>query len=97
MNNDIKVTGIVDHEDGSATVTLDLSPETYHKIFEYGFLKLITRGWIMTFDPTKNRVPYILLWPDEKTYYLLGPWISAICRRQTMGRFRRLMGCGYKQ
>jgi hypothetical protein len=40
MNNDIKVTGIVDHEDGSATVTLDLSPETYHKIFEYGFLKL---------------------------------------------------------
>jgi hypothetical protein len=27
----------------------------------------------MTFDPTKNRVPYILLWPDEKTYYLLGP------------------------
>jgi hypothetical protein len=44
MNNDIKVTGIVDHEDGSATVTLDLSPETYHKIFEYGFLKLITKG-----------------------------------------------------
>jgi hypothetical protein len=42
MNNDIKVTGIVDHEDGSAT--LDLSPETYHKIFEYGFLKLITKG-----------------------------------------------------
>jgi hypothetical protein len=35
---------IVDHEDGSATVTLDLSPETYHKIFEYGFLKLITKG-----------------------------------------------------
>jgi hypothetical protein len=25
MNNDIKVTGIVDHEDGSAAVTLDLS------------------------------------------------------------------------
>ena len=44
MNNDIKVTGIVDHEDGSATVTLDLSPETYHKIFEQGFLKLIQRG-----------------------------------------------------
>jgi hypothetical protein len=44
MNDDIKVTGIVDHEDGSATVTLDLSPETYHKIFEYGFLKLITKG-----------------------------------------------------
>jgi hypothetical protein len=44
MNDAIKVTGIVDHEDGSATVTLDLSPETYHKIFEQGFLKLIQRG-----------------------------------------------------
>jgi hypothetical protein len=46
MNDDIKVTGIVDHEDGSATVTLDLSPETYHKIFEdMDFrIKLITKG-----------------------------------------------------
>jgi hypothetical protein len=44
MNDAIKVTGIIDHEDGSATVTLDLSPETYHKIFEQGFLKLIQRG-----------------------------------------------------
>jgi hypothetical protein len=71
MNNDIKVTGIVDHEDGSATVTLDLSPETYHKIFEYGFLNF----------------PGIYAWPHG----------TAIDRRQTMGRFRRLMGCGYKQ
>ena len=47
MNDAIKVTGIVDHEDGSATVTLDLSPETYHKIFEYGFLKLITKGMVI--------------------------------------------------
>jgi hypothetical protein len=52
MNDDIKVTGIVDHEDGSATVTLDLSPETYHKIFEYGFLKLITKG--MDIDVSTN-------------------------------------------
>ena len=44
MNDAIKVTGIVDHEDGSATVTLALSPETYHKIFEHGFIKLITKG-----------------------------------------------------
>ena len=44
MNNDIKVLTIEDQEDGSATVTLDLSPETYHKIFEYGFIKLITKG-----------------------------------------------------
>jgi hypothetical protein len=44
MNDDIKVTGIVDHEDGSATITLDMDPATYHKIFEQGFLKLIQRG-----------------------------------------------------
>jgi hypothetical protein len=44
MDDDIKVLTIEDQEDGSATVTLDLSPETYHKIFEYGFLKLITKG-----------------------------------------------------
>jgi hypothetical protein len=40
----IKVTDIVDHEDGSATITLDMDPATYHKIFEQGFLKLIQRG-----------------------------------------------------
>jgi hypothetical protein len=44
MSNDIKVTGIVDHEDGTATVTLNLSPETYQKIFEYGFIELIKKG-----------------------------------------------------
>jgi hypothetical protein len=44
MNNLIKVLTIEDKEDGSATVTLDLTPETYHKIFEYGFIKLITKG-----------------------------------------------------
>jgi hypothetical protein len=39
MNDDIKVTGIVDHEDGSATVTLcplNMDAATYHKVFEYG-------------------------------------------------------------
>jgi hypothetical protein len=44
MNDDIKVTGIVDHEDGSATVTLNMDAATYHKVFEYGFIKLITKG-----------------------------------------------------
>jgi hypothetical protein len=43
MNDAIKVTDIVDHEDGSATITLDMDPATYHKIFEQGFLKLIQR------------------------------------------------------
>jgi hypothetical protein len=52
MNDDIKVTGIVDHEDGSATVTLNMDAATYHKVFEYGFLKLITKG--MDIDVSTN-------------------------------------------
>ena len=44
MSNDIKVLTIEDQEDGSATVTLDLDAETYHKIFEYGFVQLIMKG-----------------------------------------------------
>jgi hypothetical protein len=40
MNDAIKVTieDIVDHEDGSATITLDMDPATYHKIFEQRFV-----------------------------------------------------------
>ena len=44
MSNDIKVLTIEDQEDGSATVTLDLDAETYHKIFEFGFVQLIMKG-----------------------------------------------------
>ncbi len=44
MNNDIKISDIIDNDDGSATLTLDLDAETYHKIFEYGFIKLIMKG-----------------------------------------------------
>jgi hypothetical protein len=44
MKNLIKVETITDHDDGSATLTLDLDAETYHKIFEYGFIKLIMKG-----------------------------------------------------
>ena len=44
MNDLIKIETITDHEDGSATLTLDLDAETYHKIFEYGFVKLIMKG-----------------------------------------------------
>ena len=40
----IKITEIEDNEDGSASVTLDMEPETYHKIFEYGFIQLIKKG-----------------------------------------------------
>jgi hypothetical protein len=43
-NKEIKIETITDHDDGSATLTLDLNAETYHKIFEYGFIKLIMKG-----------------------------------------------------
>jgi len=44
MKDLIKIETITDHEDGTATLTLDLTAETYHKIFEYGFVKLIKKG-----------------------------------------------------
>ena len=44
MKNLIKVETITDHDDGSATLTLDMDAETYQKIFEYGFIKLVMKG-----------------------------------------------------
>jgi hypothetical protein len=44
MSNTITVADIQDNDDGSAKVTLDMDAETYHKIFEYGFIKLIEKG-----------------------------------------------------
>ena len=40
----INIEDIQDNDDGSAKVTLDMDAETYHKIFEYGFIKLIEKG-----------------------------------------------------
>ena len=40
----ITVVDIEDNEDGSAKVTLDMDAETYHKIFEYGFIQLLVKG-----------------------------------------------------
>ena len=44
MSSDIKITNIEDHEDGSATLQLDLDPETYAAIFNVGFIYLIQKG-----------------------------------------------------
>ena len=44
MNNTIKITDIDEHEDGSATVQLDLDPDTYAAIFNVGFVHLIMKG-----------------------------------------------------
>ena len=40
----ITVADIEDNEDGSAKVTLDMDAETYHKIFEFGFIQLVKKG-----------------------------------------------------
>ena len=44
MSSTITVADIQDNDDGSAKVTLDMDAETYHKVFEYGFIKLIEKG-----------------------------------------------------
>jgi len=44
MNDTIKITDIDEHEDGSATVQLDLDPETFAAIFNVGFVHLIMKG-----------------------------------------------------
>ena len=48
MNSTFKgaftIEDIQDNEDGSATVTLDMDQDTYHNIFEYGFIQLIKKG-----------------------------------------------------
>ena len=44
MNDNIKITDIEEHEDGSATLQLDLDPDTYAAIFNVGFIYLIQKG-----------------------------------------------------
>ena len=44
INKPIKITDIEDHEDGSATLQLELDPETYAAIFNVGFVYLIRKG-----------------------------------------------------
>ena len=44
INKPIKITEIEDHEDGSATLQLELDPETYAAIFNVGFVHLIRKG-----------------------------------------------------
>ena len=40
----IHVASIDEHEDGSATLELDLDKETFAQIFNIGFLELVRRG-----------------------------------------------------
>jgi len=42
--DEIKITHITEHDNGSATVHLDLEPEVFGKIFSAGFVHLIMKG-----------------------------------------------------
>ena len=45
MKSDIvKVTDIVEHEDGSATLQVECDPETFAAIFDVGFVTLVKAG-----------------------------------------------------
>ena len=43
-NNEIHIAEIINNEDGSATVTVECSTETYNAVFNYGFVALLMKG-----------------------------------------------------
>ena len=44
MKDAIKIVEIMDNEDGSASVQLEMDADTYHKVFNAGFVHLIENG-----------------------------------------------------
>ena len=44
MSDEIKITDIEEHEDGSATLQVECDPETFMAIFELGFVTLVKSG-----------------------------------------------------
>jgi len=44
VNKPIKITEIEEHEDGSATLQLDLDSKTFAAIFNVGFVHLVMKG-----------------------------------------------------
>ena len=42
--SDIKIIEIKEHEDGSATLELELDEDTRNAIFNFGFVELMKRG-----------------------------------------------------
>lgn len=44
MKDVIKIVEITDNEDGSASVQLEMDSDTYHKVFNAGFIHLIKEG-----------------------------------------------------
>ena len=44
MNDEVKITEIEEHEDGSATLQVECDPETFMAIFNVGFVALVKAG-----------------------------------------------------
>lgn len=44
MSDEIKITDIEEHEDGSATLQVECDPETFMAIFDLGFVTLVKAG-----------------------------------------------------
>ncbi len=44
ISEPIKIIKVDEHKDGSATVQMDLDPETYADIFSYGFVALVRKA-----------------------------------------------------
>ena len=44
MSDKIEVVDIIEHDDGSATVKVDMTPEVFSQIFNVGFVSLIRKG-----------------------------------------------------
>ena len=42
--NDIYIAEIINNDDGSATVTVECSTDTYNQVFNYGFVALLRKG-----------------------------------------------------
>ena len=44
MNDEVKITEIEEHEDGSATLQVECDPKTFMAIFNVGFVALVKAG-----------------------------------------------------
>ena len=55
-NNDIHIANLINHKDGSATVTVECSQDTYNLIFNYGFVALLMKEMEVDEDADANAV-----------------------------------------
>ncbi len=58
ISEPIKIIEVDEHEDGSATVHMDLDSETYADIFSYGFVALVRKAMENDQRRTRHGWPY---------------------------------------